>query len=87
MTPERAIDINDRLVMAYMVRERLNDNEVPDLSDVSLTEAVEASQIMAARSADPFRHRDTFTCHVAPSRVHTLYFWAIAKRYEMEIEA
>lgn len=89
MTPCRAIDINRRLVATYMLRERITDGVIPDLSDVSLTEAIEASKLVAAMEpqTDPERPGvKILTCHVEPTRVHVLWFWAMRLLHEREIE-
>lgn len=89
MNPDRAIEINERLVMAYMVREKLSDRPLPDLTDVSLTEAIEASKIiegMEPREDPDHPGHKIYSCHVEPTRVHQLWFWATAKRHEIDIE-
>jgi hypothetical protein len=89
MTNERAMDINGRLVLAYMVRERLGDNALPDLSDVSLTEAIEASRIAAEMGPKPDPDRPGWNihhCHVEPTRVHHLWFWVMREACAREVE-
>lgn len=44
MTPERALDINGRLVLAYMHQQNITD-ALPDLDDVTPAEALEAARI------------------------------------------
>ena len=81
MTNLRAYDINNRLVAAYMVREGLTDKPLPVLADVTLTDAIEASRIMAG-DAGSVRQPDggtEFVCVVAPSRVPGLLAWAIGQ--------
>lgn len=46
MTPARAHDINARLCRAYFVLHGLSDTPMPDLSDVSLNDAREATWIV-----------------------------------------
>jgi hypothetical protein len=79
MATARAVDINDRLVRAHMVRDGLSDRPMPDLSDVSLRDAIEASIIAA--SLPPARTPDgrgtIHTCHVEPTRVVHLLAWAL----------
>lgn len=79
MSQTRAFEINALIVGAWMVRERLSDGAVPDLSSVSLADVIEASLIVAAT---PPARRDgggvTLTCHVEPSKIPPLYAWAIA---------
>lgn len=80
MTPERAFDINALLVQAYMARDGLGIG-VPDLSGVSLDDAIRAAGIVAA--TPPSRSPDggqTLTCHVEPARIPRLYVWAINHR-------
>jgi hypothetical protein len=89
MTPERALDINARLVTSWMFRERIQDGIAPDLSDVSLNDAIEASKMVAAMGAIPNPDKpgfNTFRCFVAPTRVHLVWFWALQKRYKFETE-
>lgn len=89
MTPARALDINKRLVFAYMLRERICDGVVPDLSDTSLTDAIEASRMVAAMGPRPDPERpgiQIHTCHVEPTRVHRLWFWALAVTHAKEVE-
>ena len=89
MTPTRALDINARLVAAYVVKERITDGPLPDLSDVSLTEAIEASRIVSEMTGEANPERPgfkTFYTHVAPTRVHTLWFWAMAVAHEREVD-
>jgi hypothetical protein len=42
MTNDRALAINRLLVDAFMIREGLGNGTMPDLSDVSLPDAIEA---------------------------------------------
>lgn len=89
MTPTRAIDINRRLVAAYMIRERIADGPIPGLSDVTMTEAVEASKIVAEMGPETDPERPGWkihTCHIEPTLVHQLWFWALQKAHEQEIE-
>jgi hypothetical protein len=89
MTLERALDINMRLLKAWMLRERMKNGIVPDLSDVSLTDAIEASKIVAAMKPIPDPDRpgfETYTCTIEPTRVHLVWFWALQKRHEFETE-
>ncbi|HVE20615.1 MAG TPA: hypothetical protein VNC39_01450 [Acidocella sp.] len=55
MTRKRALDINRRLCAGYFVINGLGCFTMPDLSDVSLQEAVEATKII---DADPVVGRD-----------------------------
>lgn len=71
MDRSRALDINGRLCTAYFVAEGFYPAErMPDLSDVSLAEAIEASAIV---DADPVIEKDgdqtTITCHLAERAV------------------
>lgn len=79
MTPDRAFEINRMIVRAYMVREGLSDDAMPpDLSGVSLAEAIEASKIVAATPPMPLKGGGyTMPCHVEPTRIGPLYAWAI----------
>ena len=89
MTPARALDINRRLVMAYMIREHITEGIVPDLSDTSLTEAVEASRMVGEMGPTPDPERPgwkTYTNHIEPTRVHWVWFWAMAAAHEAEVE-
>lgn len=67
MDRARALDINGRLCWAYFVAEGLTPHKpMPDLSDVSLADAIEASAII---EADPVIDRSdgkqTISCHLA----------------------
>lgn len=89
VSPDRATDINQRLVTAWMARNQLGDAILPDLSDVSLTEAIEASRIVSERGAQPDPERpgwSVVTCRIEPTRVHETWLWAMAKWHEMEVE-
>jgi hypothetical protein len=80
MTSERAFEINSHLVKAWMIRECAPDEQVPDLSSVSLTEAIEASRIVS--ETPPVPREDggmTLTCYVESSRIPRLYVWALNK--------
>ena len=46
MDLERAKEINGRLSWAYFVVEGLTDQPMPDLSDVSLADAMEATKLV-----------------------------------------
>jgi hypothetical protein len=66
MDRARALDINDRLCWAYFVIEGITpDKPMPDLSDVSLADAIKASAII---EADPVVYRGvgkkTISCHL-----------------------
>lgn len=80
MQPDRALAINAALVGAYMVRDGFKDGSVPDVRWFSQHEAEEASTMM--QDTDIGRtHADgrtTMTCFVAPTRVRSLYAWALA---------
>jgi hypothetical protein len=79
MTPARAFEINSLIVGAWMVREGLSDNDVPDLSSASLADVIEASQIVADTPPEPREGGGvTLTCHVALTRIPQLYAWAVA---------
>lgn len=67
MDRARALDINGRLCTAYFIAEGITpDQRMPDLSDVSLAEAIEACAIV---EANPVIAEDagkkTLTCHLA----------------------
>lgn len=78
MRLERALEINRLIVDAWMVREGLLDKLIPDLSGVSLADAIEASQIVAATPAAPREGGGyILTCYVEVTRIPQLYAWAI----------
>ena len=79
MTPERALEINTLVVGAWLSREGLSNGKLPDLSGITLGEAISASEAVAAMP--PVRNPDgstTMTCHVATPRIPALYGWAVA---------
>lgn len=79
MALDRAFEINSMVVGAWMVRSGFSDDAVPDLSQVTLAEAIQASGIVAAAPPTPRPQGGvTLTCHVEPSRIPHLYAWAIA---------
>lgn len=81
MDTAKAFEINSLIVRAWMVREQLSAGPVPDLCGVSLSDAIEASRIVAA--TPPERNASgghTLTCHVEPMRIPRLYAWAITAR-------
>jgi len=87
MHPDRATDINNRLVEAWMVRERISSGALPDLSDVSMTEAIEASRIMGEPTPNPERPGvKVYTTHVEPTRVGWLWLWAMAEWHARAVE-
>lgn len=90
MNCARATHINDILVMAWMYRNKIGGALLPDPAGVSLTEAIEATRIVAARppKRDPDRPGvSVMTCHLAPSRVQETWFWVVQAAYERRIEA
>lgn len=82
MSEARAFEINELLVAAWMIQNSYSDSkELPDLSGISLNEAVEASRIVAAAPPKPnAQGGHTHTCHVAESRIPQLYAWAISAK-------
>jgi hypothetical protein len=83
MTDDRALMINRLLVDAFMVRDGLMDGAVPDLSGVSVADAVEACEAMQDRRIGITRRADGSTqmlCFVAPTRVHELLEWVAFRR-------
>jgi hypothetical protein len=44
---DRALEINGKLVMAYMHQQGITDDDVPNLDDVTPAEAIEAARIAA----------------------------------------
>lgn len=78
MSRDRAFEINGLVVQAWLVREGLSDKDVPDLSSVSLVEAITASRIVAETPGERLENGSTrLTCHVDPTRIPQLYSWAI----------
>lgn len=78
-TEDRAREINSMIVGAWMVREGLSEQPLPDLSSVTLSECIEASRFVAA--APGRRNPDgstTMTCFVDPTRIPALYAWTLA---------
>lgn len=81
MISDRALSINDAMVDAFMVRDGLKDGPVPDVTWFSPREAEAASVMM--RDTDIGRRENpdgstTLTCFVEPTRVRSLYAWALA---------
>jgi hypothetical protein len=77
-TTDRAAEVNGRLVRAWMIREGLDAGPVPSLRDVSLAEAIAASETVTARQSEQLPTGESLlTCHVEPSRVPRLYAWTI----------
>lgn len=74
-----ALEINGRLCNAYFTLQGLHDKLLPDLSDVSLAQAIEATAII---EADPVIERDgngkTITCHLAERAIAPTLAAAIA---------
>lgn len=82
MQPYRVLAINAAMVNCFMVRDGLKDGPVPDVTWFSPHEAEEASTIMQdnpklGRRLNP-NGSTTLTCFVAPTRVRSLYGWALA---------
>jgi hypothetical protein len=78
MTHDRAFEINALIVGARMVRERLSNAPIPDLTGVSLADAIAASAIVEATPGQRQPDGSTrLTCHVDVSRVPRLYAWAV----------
>lgn len=81
MTSAAALAVNDALVGAWMVREQLKDGPVPDVSWFSPKEGEAASVLMRDTGIGRTRNADgstTFRCFVEPTRVRSLYAWALA---------
>jgi hypothetical protein len=82
MQPDRALAINAAMVGCFLVRDGLKDGPVPDVTWFNPREAEEASAMMQD-NPDLGRRRDengstTLCCFVAPTRVRSLYAWALA---------
>jgi hypothetical protein len=79
ITTARAREINALVVAAWLVREGLSDDPLPDLSTVPLADCIAASNAVAGlpgtRNADG---STTILCRVVASRIPTLYAWAVA---------
>jgi hypothetical protein len=81
MPPDRALAINAALVAAFMVRDGLRDGPAPDVTWFSPRDAEEASTMMQDSDLGRRKNADgstTFSCFVAPTRVRSLYAWALA---------
>lgn len=81
MTPERAIEINAVMVDCWMIREGLKEPPLPDVTGILPRDAVEASNMMMQEGLGRRRNADgstTLTCFVEPTRVQSLYAWALA---------
>lgn len=77
----RARDINARLCTAYFVAEGIMDRPMPDLSDVSLAEALEASRSVAGDIGEVRPDGTTvFTCHVSERAIPCVLAAAIKAR-------
>lgn len=74
MTRERALDINSKLCAGYFFLNGLGDYTLPDISDVSLKDAIAATEIV---SADPvIKHNKgskTITASIALEKVPYWY--------------
>ena len=82
MSPARALEINNLVVRAWLIRERLSDAALPDLSGVSLPDAREASEMMRRARLGETRNADgstTYTCYVEPTRVWSVVLWALGQ--------
>lgn len=82
MPEARAFEINGLLVAAWMIQNGVSDGkELPDLSGISLNDAIEATRIVAATPPKPnAQGGHTHTCHVAESRIPLLFAWAISAK-------
>ena len=81
MTSAAALAVNDALVGAWMIRERLKDGPVPDVSWFSPREGETASAMMRDTGIGRTKNPDgstTLRCFVDPTRVRSLYAWALA---------
>ena len=81
MPPERARAINAALVGALMVRDGLKAGPVPDVTWFTPRDAVAASTMMQDSDIGRRTNADgsaTLSCFVAPTRVRSLYAWALA---------
>ena len=83
MSPDRALAINAVMVGCFMVRDRLKDGPVPDVTWFSPREAEDASAMMRDNPGLGRRRNEdgstTLFCFVAPARVRGLYAWALAQ--------
>jgi hypothetical protein len=78
----RALLINAAMVRAFMIRERLQENDVPDVAWFSPQEAEDASVMMRDLGLGRRENADgstTVSCFVEPTRVRSLYIWALAE--------
>ncbi|CAH2606488.1 conserved protein of unknown function (plasmid) [Rhodovastum atsumiense] len=88
MTTDRAREINDALVTAWMVREQITCGPVPDLSGISLADAMEATEIVAALPGE--RQPDGSTilkCHIEEKALAGLLAWTLMTRLSQIREA
>ena len=86
MSPERAHEINGWMVSAFMIREGIMEAEIPDLREITLANAIEATQIVMA--AGPTRHADgtqTVHCVVDIAKIPRLFAWAIVARQNRKV--
>lgn len=75
---ERAMQINDRLVNAWLIRNGLKEEPIPSFADFSLAEAVAASRVAAAHPGE--RQPNGMTAHhcfIAEGQIQSLYIWAL----------
>lgn len=81
MSPDRALSINAAMVEAYLLREHLKSGRVPDVTWFSPREAETASMIVRDTGIGRRRNAEggtTNSCFVEPTRVASLYAWALA---------
>ncbi|RVT91363.1 hypothetical protein EOD42_22170 [Rhodovarius crocodyli] len=79
MTLDQAKEINSRLVQAWMIREGVQEGEVPSFSGIALADAIDASRIMEMHPGERLANGHTrHTCHVDLSRIPQLFAWAVA---------
>lgn len=77
----RALLVNATLLRAYFIREKIKPDKVPDVRWFSPQEAEAASVRMRDTDLGKRVNPDgstTLTCFVEPTRVTSLYAWALA---------
>jgi len=79
MSLARAEEINGMLVQTWMLREGVVGGAVPSLRDITLADAIEASNLMALHPGERLENGSTsFVCRIDPSLIPLLFAWAVA---------
>jgi hypothetical protein len=81
MSSAKAIEIDRRLTQAYFALYGISGESIPSLSDIRLSDALQASQIVSELPNERRNGITIVSCHVHPSEIPRLFAQVLIAQY------